>query len=394
MNATPSPSPAKRERLPAIDILRGFVMAVMALDHTRDYFTIDRCNWMDPSETRPSLLLTRWFAQMCAPAFFMLAGMGVYLSFSGGKSAVVLSKYLLKRGLVLILHDITVVRIAWDFNFRYDGGLWFIVLTTIGVAMIVLAGLIHLPIRWIVVFSAVIIAGHNLFDAWNDKELGAFEPLWTMLHVRGGSTFLGIPFYVTYPLIPWIGVMSLGFALGPIWTLEGPVRRRRFFLIGFGCVMLFIVLRATNFYGDPRPWHPDPDNPVSLLAFLRTKKYPASFQHVLMTVGVLLMVLSALDRIRMPGAVSRWFISFGRAPLFFYVIHLYVIHGLAVLAGWMQGYNPGEFLELYLYLPKGFGFSLPMLYVIWLLVLAICYPVCIWFDRVKRRSQAAWMTYL
>jgi len=384
----------KRERLPAIDILRGAVMAVMALDHVRDYFTRDRINWMDPSETRPELLLTRWFAQYCAPAFFLLAGMGAYLSMSGGRSKRSLAAFLFKRGLVLVLLDLTFVRIAWDFNFQYEGGPWFIVLTAIGMSMMALAGLIFLPIPVIAGFSIAMIAGHNVFDGVTAEELGRWEPLWTLLHVRSSSELFGIPFYVTYPLIPWIAVMSLGFALGTVWSKEGPRRRRQFCMIGLACVLTFCVLRGFNLYGDPRPWRPNPDNPVSFLAFLRTKKYPASFQHILMTVGPLLLLLALLDHIKSPNAIGRWFIQFGRAPLFFYILHLYVIHSLAVLTGWLQGYNPRDFLVLYTRLPESYGFSLPMLYVWWVLVLVICYPICVWFDGVKRRSKAAWMTYL
>jgi len=384
----------KRERLPSIDILRGFVMAVMALDHVRDYFAIDRGNWMDPTETRPELFLTRWFAQLCAPAFFLLAGLGTYLSLSGGKPKRTVARYLFIRGLVLILLDLTFVRIAWDFNFAYEGGLWFIVLTCLGVSMIVLSLLLFLPTFWIIVFSTVVIGGSNLLDRVSSEEWGRFEPLFTLLHSRSGDQAFGIDFYVSYSFLPWIGIMSLGFGLGPLLRLEAWRRRRSLFLIGLGFFLTFVVLRAFRLYGDPRPWVTNPDNPLTYLAFFRTKKYPASFQHVLMMIGTLLMVLSVLDRIKSPGAISRWFIQFGRAPLFFYILHLYVLHGLAVLVGLMQGFRLSELLVLYSSLPAGFGFRLPAVFIVWLVVLAICFPICVWFDRVKRRSQSVWLSYL
>jgi len=369
-------------------------MAVMALDHVRDYFAIDRGNWMDPTETRPELFLTRWFAQLCAPAFFLLAGLGTYLSLSGGKPKRTVARYLFIRGLVLILLDLTFVRIAWDFNFAYEGGLWFIVLTCLGVSMIVLSLLLFLPTFWIIVFSTVVIGGSNLLDRVSSEEWGRFEPLFTLLHSRSGDQAFGIDFYVSYSFLPWIGIMSLGFGLGPLLRLEAWRRRRSLFLIGLGFFLTFVVLRAFRLYGDPRPWVTNPDNPLTYLAFFRTKKYPASFQHVLMMIGTLLMVLSVLDRIKSPGAISRWFIQFGRAPLFFYILHLYVLHGLAVLVGLMQGFRLSELLVLYSSLPAGFGFRLPAVFIVWLVVLAICFPICVWFDRVKRRSQSVWLSYL
>ncbi|MCE9532357.1 MAG: heparan-alpha-glucosaminide N-acetyltransferase domain-containing protein [Planctomycetes bacterium] len=422
-NSVEHPVP-KRERLPSIDILRGFVMAIMALDHVRDYFSIDRgISWMDPEQSRAELMVTRWFAQLCAPAFFLLAGMGVFLSLSGGKSKRTIAGFLIKRGLFLILLDLTLVRIAWDFNFRYDGGLWFIVLTCLGASMIVLAGLIYLPNFWIIVVSLVIIGGCNLLDPRpavekapaelktaedplgdevkedldipkTDEGWGRFEPLRTLLHSRAGDTLFGIDFYVTYSLFPWLGIMSLGYGIGPVLKMESSRRRRRLFLIGLSFLVTFVVLRYFRLYGDPRPWDPHPENPLTYLAFFRTKKYPTSLQHVLLTLAPLLLALAMLDRIKTPNAIGRWFVQFGRAPLFFYLLHIYVLHALAVLVGWAQGYKPTDMLELYLKLPENFGFGLPGVFLVWLVVLAICFPICLWFDRVKRRSKSVWLSYL
>jgi len=394
VNDSPSPVIApKRERLPSIDILRGFVMAVMALDHVRDYFSLDRGNWMDPTQTRVELFLTRWFAQLCAPAFFLLAGLGAYLSLSGGKSKATVARFLATRGLFLILLDLTLVRIAWDFNFDYEGGPWFIVLTCLGASMIVLAGLMFLSTFWVVVFSVAIIGGSNLLDRIPEAQWGRLEPLYTLLHSRSGDELFGIDFYVSYSLLPWVGIMSLGYAIGPIFRMEPPRRRRCLFLLGFGFLLVFAILRGLRLYGDPRPWSTDPDNPLTYLAFLRTKKYPASLQHVLMTLGPLLMALALLDRVKTPGMIGRWFVQFGRAPLFFYLLHLYVLHALVVLIGSVQGFPPQELFVLYSGLPDGFGFRLPGVFIIWLVVLAICFPLCKWFDRLKRRNQSVWLSY-
>jgi uncharacterized membrane protein len=389
-----APALPKRERLASIDILRGAIMAIMAIDHVRDYFTNARINWMDPAETRPELLMTRWFAQFCAPAFFLLAGMGAYLSLSGGKPRGAVARFLFLRGLVLIVLDLTVVRVAWDFNLSYEGGLWFIVLTALGVSMIVLAGLVYLPMWSVLLFSALIIGGHNLFDHLTGAEFGKFEWLWILLKVRGGDTVAGVDFYISYTLVPWIGIMALGYGLGPILTRDARSRRRWLFFLGLAFTLSFVVLRGFNLYGDPRPWVPDPNNPVSYWAFLRTKKYPASLQHVLMTVGPLLIILAALDRVKKPNMLGRWLIEFGRAPLFFYILHLYVIHFLALVFGVAAGFQMHEFLVLYNRLPEGWGFNLPQVYMIWILVLVVCHPVCVWFDGVKRRSKSVWLSYL
>lgn len=389
--AVPAP---KRERVPAVDILRGGVMAVMALDHVRDYFFHTKLNWMDPAETRADLFVTRWAAQFCAPAFFLLAGLGASLSLAGGKPPATVARFLFVRGLFLILLDLTVVRVAWDFNFDYSGGLWFIVLGALGVSMIVVAGLVRLPWWCAVVVSVAAVGGANAFDGESAEAWGSFEPVWVALRVGGSGTVGGVPFYVTYTLVPWVGVMALGYAIGPVLGWPRPRRRRALLGLGLALFGTFAVLRAFNLYGDPRPWLPDSDHPLTWLAFLRTKKYPASLQHILMFVGLLLLLLAAIDREKPPGPFGRWLVQFGRAPLFFYVLHLYVIHTFAVLFGWAQGFPPAEMCVLYTRLPVGYGLELPGLYGVWVVVLAVCYPACVWFDGVKRRSNSVWLSYL
>ena len=389
-----STEPPKRERLPSVDILRGVVMAVMALDHVRDYFYHTLLNWMDPAQTRADLFLTRFAAQFCAPAFFLLAGMGAALSRAGGKPTATVAGFLFRRGLVLIALDLTVVRLAWDFNFQYEGGPWFIVLSALGVSMMAVAGLMFLP-RWCAVVVAVgLIGSGNGLDGLIAGDDGPLHPLWVVLRLGGSAELFGWPFYVTYTLVPWVGVMVLGYVLGPILLTEPERRRRTLWLAGAVFFLGFATARTFGLYGDPRPWQPDVDHPLTILSFFRTKKYPASVQHVLLFVGLLLVALSLLDRVKGDGRASRWFIQLGRAPLFYYVVHVYAIHALAVVLGLIQGFPLPDLLVLYTRLPEGYGIGLGGLYLVWLIVLAMCYPVCVWFDGVKRRYKAAWLAYL
>lgn len=388
----PAQIPAKAERLASIDLVRGLVMALMALDHVRDYFSNARFRIMDPAQTTVALYVTRWLTHFCAPAFFLLAGIGTYLALTRGKSRAQQARFLFSRGFVLVLLDLVVVRIGWDFNFEFAGGLWFIVLSALGFSMMLLAGLIYLPYPAIALFSVALIGGHNLFDWVDHEELGAWEPLWAFLHVRQESSFAGMTFYVSYPIIPWVGVMSLGYCLGPIFLLDGPLRRKRLFQWGLALTLAFVALRALNAYGDPRPWSHDYEGIARIMSFFRTKKYPASLLYLLMTLGPLLMLLAGLEHAK--GRLANGLVIFGRVPLFFYILHLYVIHALAVLVGVCLGYEASSFCVVYMALPEGYGFGLPVVYAVTLVILIACYPACAWFNDLKRRNRSAWLTYL
>jgi uncharacterized membrane protein len=384
----------------------------MALDHVRDYFSNFHANaWMDLQHgSTPVMFLTRWITHFCAPAFCFLAGVGAALSFSRGKSKGELSRFLLTRGAFLVLLDLTVIRVAWDFNLQFSGGPWFIVLAVLGFSMIALAGLVWLPSWAIVFFAVVVIGGHNLFDFVDDLSergrLGRWSPLWTFLHMQTGDRLTfpplnrlrigggpGIPFYISYPLIPWIGVMALGYAFGPIFRLPGPDRRRRLIGMGIALIVAFVVLRGSCDYGDPRPWEAESPYPLyNALEFLRTSKYPPSLDYLLMTLGPILIALALLDQAK--GFIAGIFLDFGRVPLFFYVAHLYVIHGLAVACGMMQGFPAREMMTTYNGLPDDYGFSLRVVYGVWLLVLLVLYPPCAWFSNLKRRSKHWLLSYL
>jgi uncharacterized membrane protein len=412
IRGTPSSPPT--DRLVSIDVLRGIIMAIMALDHVKDYINSEGfpSDWTDPTQTNFAMFFTRWVTNFCAPAFFLLAGMGAYLS-STRKSTGEVARFLIVRGLFLIVLDVTVVRFAWDFNLaEHTKGLWFIVLSALGMSMIVLAGLIYLP-RWaILTFSVTLIVGHNFFDGLDNVYKNVWEPfwpalsvpqgdywwspIWTLLHVQAGDQFVfgevTIPFYISYPLIPWMGVMPLGYVMGPIMKEEGPIRRQRLLLLGTYLVIAFFILRAINVYGDPYPWSSEYGGIRNLYSFLRPWKYPPSLAYLLMTLGPIFLGLAVLDRAR--GSMTNVFLSIGRVPLFFYVAHLYLIHAIAVVLGVLLGFDPNEMCVLYTQLPYGYGFSLSVTYGVWLFVLLALYPFCAWFCDLKRRSKAAWLSYL
>ncbi|MFO0864118.1 MAG: heparan-alpha-glucosaminide N-acetyltransferase domain-containing protein [Gemmataceae bacterium] len=378
-------------RLQSIDIARGIVMAIMALDHVRDYFSTHRSDLMDPDKTTVGVFITRWISHFCAPAFFLLAGVGVYLSLSRGKSRTEQAKHIFLRGLLLLILDLTVIRVAWDFNFRFSGGPWLIVLSTLGISMMILSGLIFLPYWVVMFFSVVLIAGHNAFDYVDWLDLGPWESLWNFLHVRTTAEFAGIDCYVSYPLVPWVAVMSLGYCLGPMFLLEGPRRRRALFGLGAVFVFAFAILRGTNSYGDPRPWTTDHEGVFNFLAILRTKKYPPSLHYLLMCLGPLLMLLPLLEFAK--GKLTDMLLKLGRAPLFFYILHIYVAHGLAVIVARLSGYRFRDLMVPYTGLPDEYGFGLPVVYAAWFAVLVLCYPACVWFLDLKRRTKWKWLSY-
>ena len=249
------PADAPRARLDSVDLLRGLVMVLMALDHVRDYFTDLRFDPTELDRTTVPLFLTRWVTHFCAPAFVFLAGTSAYLAGARGRSRGELARFLLTRGLWLILLEFTVVQFGWSFNFDYASLVWVQVIWVIGVSMIVLAALIHLPLPAVAGLGAAMIVGHNLFDGVAPQALGAWGPLWTLLHVQGPIRLpTGSVLFVAYPLIPWIGVMALGYALGPVLRRPEAARRRTLLRLGLGLTAGFVVLRAVNLYGDPSRW--------------------------------------------------------------------------------------------------------------------------------------------
>jgi uncharacterized membrane protein len=384
----------KQPRLNSVDLLRGLVMIIMALDHVRDFFTEVRFDPSDLSQTSVELFLTRWITHFCAPVFVFLAGTGAFLSLSRGRTPSDLSKFLLTRGLWLLVVELTLVRFGWlfnlDYSFTFGQVIW-----VIGWSMVVLAGLVFLSTRVVATIGVLMIVGHNALDGLTPEQFGDLSWVWQILHVRSFIQFGdGYTFAAVYPLIPWIGVMACGYAFGKIVRMEQTPRRRALLGIGIGTTLAFIILRAVNIYGDPVPWTVQ-ENPVfTLLSFLNTTKYPPSLLFLLMTLGPAIALLVPFERAA--GRISSFIIVFGRVPFFFYILHMYLAHFLAFLVASATGHEtwymfannaPWEW-------PEGFGFGLPVVYAVWVGVVLVLYPACKWYANLKRRSKHPLLSYL
>lgn len=395
--------PDARPRLDSVDFVRGVVMVVMALDHVRDFFHVYAKSFdpLDPSQTSTTLFFTRWVTHFCAPTFVFLAGTGAFLSSRRGKTKAELSRFLLTRGLWLVLLELTLVRYGWFFNFDYHVVIAQVI-WAIGWSMVVLAGLVFLPTRAVAAFGLALIFLHNLLDGVSADSFGPLRGLWVVLHESNVVMPLpGVFAFVAYPLVPWVGVMAAGYAFGSLLTLEREKRRRVLLTIGGAAVALFVVLRAANVYGDPTPWVSQGRGAwYTLLSFLNTQKYPPSLLFLLMTLGPSIIAVALFDREREPGALARPFIVFGRVPLFYYLLHVPLMHLVAVVFAYVK-YGHAEWLFLNWpppgapqLQPEGYGYDLRVVYLVWLGVVAALYPLCRWFAGVKRRRRDAWLSYL
>ena len=375
-------------RLSSIDVLRGLVIVLMALDHVRDYFTDVRFDPLDPAHTTALLYVTRWITNLCAPTFVLLAGVSAYLM-GRRTTRAALTRALVTRGLWLIALEWTVVNFAWQFNFRYEMGLVMQVIWVIGASMVLLGLLVRLPAMWVGAIGLAICAGHNLFDSVSPDALGSWGWLWKVLHVQAGPT--GIAF-VHYPLVPWVGLMAVGYALGKVYDLDGARRRQLLVAFGAAAIALFFVLRLTNAYGDPQPWVQQRDFGRTVLAFMDVEKYPPSLMYLLATVGPALLMLAAFERAQ--GWFAEVLQTFGRVPLFFYVAHIVLAHLAAGLLALSMGYGTAVLDGFFLDLPPTWGIGLVGVYAAWLFVVATLYPACLWFGELKERRREWWLYYL
>jgi uncharacterized membrane protein len=382
---------AQFARIHSIDIVRGFVIMLMALDHVRDYFSNAHIDLLDPTQTTVGLYITRWITHLCAPTFIFLAGVSAQ-RLSTRMATGQLSRYLMTRGLWMIALEVTVVLGAWSFNFRYDQGVFLQVMWAIGASMLCLAALVHLPIRVIGIFGAVMIATHNLLDPITPAAFGAWSPLWTFLHARGPMA-IG---FVSYPLIPWIGVMALGFAMGTLYDANADHRRTVLRIASAAALVLFVVLRLLNVYGDPHPWEHHATLTATLMSFFDVEKYPPSLLYLLATLGIAWRMLAAAETLSngVAQAFSRVLETFGRVPLFFYVLHIVLAHLLAGMAALAEGFGTTVLANSFHSLPKNWGWDLPLVYCAWLAVLLLLYPACVWFGELKRRRTDWWLAYL
>ena len=382
----------KRARIESVDVVRGVIMILMALDHVREFFGVPGANPTNLATTTVALFFTRWVTHFCAPVFFLLTGTGACLALRK-KSKPELSLFLFTRGLWLIFLELVVTRgFGWQFNFDYHVTM-LVVLWALGWAMIVLSALVYLPASVVTAIGVVMIATHNLLD-----NVQSMNPLWSVLHVPG--FIVNNPQHVVgvaYPLIPWVGVTASGYGLGQIYTW--PSERRKAFLLplGIGLIAAFFILRGINLYGEPVRWAAQKSAVFTLLSFLNTTKYPPSLLFLLMTLGPATIFLWAVDLGTPPWL--RPALVFGKVPMFYYLLHIPLIHLLAIAVcyarygqvHWMfESRGPGQFPVTP---PPGWGYSLPVVYLVWVVVVLALYPLCRWFAGVRQRRSDAWVSY-
>lgn len=375
-------------------------MVIMALDHVRDFFHAGAMTFQpdDLTKTNTALFLTRWITHFCAPVFMFTTGLGAFLwARKPGLSTTDLTKFLLTRGLWLMVLELTVLRFAYLFSLTSSP--WLLtILWAIGGSMMALGLLIHLPGRLLAALSLFVIVAHNTTDGVRAASFGALAPLWNLLHQPGVFRIGESVVFVAYPFVPWIAVMALGYSSGRILHMA-PERRQRWLVrSGLAATGLFLILRSLNVYGDPQPWTSTlPD--MTTLSFLRTTKYPPSLLFLLMTLGPALLLLAWFDR--RTWSPNHPLLTIGRVPLFFFMLHLFVGHLLAFPFALLR-YGEASFLlkplpsvgggiDTY---PAGFGYDLPAVYAVWVLVLALSYPLCRWFAGVKERRREWWIGYL
>jgi uncharacterized membrane protein len=387
-------------RITSIDFLRGTIMIIMALDHVRDYLYAGSFLYdpLDLTKTSGILFFTRWITHFCAPIFMLLAGTSAYL-IGQKKTKKELSLFLLKRGLWLVFLEMIVTNFGWNFNITFPMFL-FITIWALGISMIVLAALVHLPKKWILVVCIIIIAGHNLLDNVHiaGNSLEAFG--WSLLHEQQFFTWHKEILLVGYPLVPWIGVMPLGYCLGA-WYAAGynPEKRQRNLLIlGTFAIISFIVLRYSNVYGDPVKWSVQKNAFFTFLSFIKVNKYPTSLLYLLMTLGTACLFLSFTEKLK--GAVVKVVSVYGRVPMFYYLVHIYLIHLVAMIA---SAILPGQDWKIWILTRpiwfttdlKGYGFSLPVAYLVWIGIVVALYPLCKRYDAYKQANkQKWWLSYL
>lgn len=389
---------SRSHRVASVDVLRGLVMILMALDHVRDYFGNAAVDPTNLALTTAPLFFTRWITHFCAPTFFLLTGASAYLS-SRRRTPAGLSRFLITRGIWLIVLETVILRcLGWQFNFDFRVTVLF-VLWALGWSMIALALLVRLPAAASAAFGLALILGHNLLDQVRASSLGSVGPLWLILH-QPGLLLSGPQHFilVAYPLIPWVGVTAVGYSLGRVFEWDATRRRAFCWRVGGAAILGFLVIRWLNVYGDPRPWSHQVSPVFTILSFINTTKYPPSLVFLLMTLGPALLFLRAVD-----GRTSPWLrpISvIGRVPLFYFVLHVPLVHLLALIACWFR-YGTIHWVfesprpDLYPFTqPPGWPFPLPVIYAIWIVVVVILWPLCRWYASLKQRRNDWWLSYV
>jgi uncharacterized membrane protein len=390
-----NPAPSSRTRIYSLDILRGAVMIVMALDHVRDFIHADAFvhNPLDFATTTPLLFFTRWITHFCAPTFVFLAGTSAFLQ-SQRKSKGELSSFLIKRGLWLIFIEVVVITFAWTFNPHYNV-IILQVIWVIGISMVLLGLLIWLPYKILLPLGLLIVFGHNAFD--HNQAIQNSGLFWDVAMKGNFAVHCITPdhcFLVIYAVVPWLGLMILGYCFGKLYrsTVDGSYRKKMLIYLGVGLILLFIVLRAFNIYGDPHPWSMQKNPVYSFLSFINVNKYPPSLLFLCITIGPAMLILALLENFK--NQVSRAITVFGRVPFFFYVIHLYLIHFISMILFFSRGHSfqegvAGNSVVAFHFFSPGEG-----VYLIWIIVVLSLYPLCKWFNDYKNRNPKWWLSYL
>lgn len=385
---------AEKWRISSIDILRGLVMIIMALDHVRDFFHI-AAMVEDPTNlnsTTPALFFTRWITHYCAPIFVFLSGTSAFLS-GQKKTKKELSSFLLKRGLFLMVLEIVVVNflIVFDPLYRFIG---LQVIWVIGLSMVLLSFLIYLPLRVLFIIGIVMVVGHNMLDGFNYNNMNEI-PFWhAFFHQQLFTSYAdGRFFAILYPLIPWPGVMLLGYCMGAWYVKEFDAAKRKRLLLGWGltAIAAFFILRWINVYGDLVPWSTQKDNVMTILSFFNVTKYPPSLLYLCMTLGPALLLLIWLEKVK--GSWTNIVSVYGRVPMFYYLLHFFTIHVLCIILFFATGRPVSDIAAgNFAFRPNDFGFSLPIVYLIWIAVVAGLYPLCKRYDTYKLNNRQKWWT--
>jgi uncharacterized membrane protein len=390
-------------RLSSIDALRGVVMIVMALDHVRDFFHVAAASFSptDLTRTTPILFFTRWITHFCMPVFMFAAGMGAFLFAQRHHSRTERSRFLVSRGLWFILLELTVMQVAYNFSFSLQFMIPLLILWIFGLCMIAMAALAYLPLRWLAVVSIAAMVFHNGLDAIKASQFGSAGPVWNLVHQPGVMTVAGKLVLAPYTFLPWVAVMAAGFCFAGVFQLAPARRQRIMAVLGVALTLAFVVIRSVNRYGDPAPWSHQKSTVFTVLSFLNCTKYPASLDFLLMTLGPALLVLAYFDR-RTLNPENPLFV-FGRVPMFYFILHFYLIHTFSVAAAWLTyGTAAARFTFMPVpsmggsrdAFPANFGYALWVVYGVWILVVALLYPPCRWFARVKATHRNWWLSYL
>lgn len=391
--------PGQKQRISSIDILRGLIMLIMAIDHTRDFFIHSSTgNPLNLATTTPVYFFTRWITHYCAPNFVFLSGVSAYIA-GTRRSKKEFTSFLIKRGLWLIVFEVVFLTFALTLDPRFNI-IVLQVIWVIGFSMILLACLVRAPLVVIGIIGAIIFFGHNILDLISLPKTGAANFFITMFFTAAGSAF---PFGKShllldlYAVIPWTGVMLLGYVFGSMYksSFEAKKRRRILLISGVSLIILFLVLRYINLYGDPAPWSVQKTGVLTVLSFLNTIKYPPSLIFLCMTIGPALVALSLIENVK--NKFASVLIVFGNVPFFYYALHIYLIRVLNVIVFFAMGYktsqivNPGQ---IFLFQPPNFGFNLAGVYILWLFIVTILYFPCRWYSKYKRTHYQWWLSYL